>query len=222
MLQLTRQPNRLVTRPQLLAGLGDLAGDLSERNIDYLINRLRKRLGDDARTPRFIATQYGEGYVWLAEPAVTKPVSAFLLVGPVYGLGQNGAAATMVNRLTKHIGSALGETRTVRCLPHWRFEPGAPVDIVHSLEISLLPEADRIHLALVLRDGRSNAPVAPFRLTLPVSPDSLDLDAFAQSLVQSIWAHAALPDGQPAKPTDRPLHLRLHDAAVLLTADVES
>ncbi len=222
MLQLTRQPNRLVTRPQLLAGLGDLAGDLSERNIDYLINRLRNRLGDDARTPRFIATQYGEGYVWLAEPAVTKPVSAFLLVGPVYGLGQNGAAATMVNRLTKHIGSALGETRTVRCLPHWRFEPGAPVDIVHSLEISLLPEADRIHLALVLRDGRSNAPVAPFRLTLPVSPDSLDLEAFAQSLVQSIWAHAALPDGQPAKPTDRPLHLRLHDAAVLLTADVES
>jgi len=221
-LQLTRQPNRLVTRPQLLEGLGDLAGDLSERNIDYLINRLRKRLGDDARSPRFIATQYGEGYVWVAEPIVTEPVSAFLLVGPVYGLGQNGEAAAMVNRLTRHVGTVLGGNRTVRCLPHWRFEPGADGNIVHSLEISLLPEGREVHLALVLRDGRSNAPIAPFRLTLPVSPDNLELEAFAQSLAQSIWAYAALPDGQPAKPTDRPLHLRMHDAAVLITADVES
>jgi len=221
-LQLTRQPNRLVTRPQLLEGLGDLAGDLGERNIDYLVNRLRARLGDDARTPRFIATQYGEGYVWVAAPVAIEPVSAFLLVGPVYGLGRSGEAAAMVSRLARHIETVLGKDRKVRCLPHWRFEQGAAGDIVHSLEVSLLPEDRQMHMALVLRDGRSNAAIAPFRLTLPVSPDSRELEAFAQSLVQSIWAHAALPDGQPAKPADRPLHLRMHDAAVLITADVES
>ncbi len=220
-LQLTRQPNRLVTRPQLLAGLGDLAGDLGERNIDYLINRLRKRLGDDARTPRFIATQYGEGYLWVAEPVPVAPVSAFLLVGPVYGLRGDAAAEAIVNRLARHIQSAL-EGRVVQCLPHWRFEQGSEGEIVHSLEISLLPEEEQVHLALVLRDGRSNAPIAPFRLVLPATAESPELQTFAQSLVQSIWAHAALPDGKEAKPTDRPLHLRMHDAAMLITADTES
>ena len=53
-----------------------------ERNIDFLVNRLRKRLGDNARKPRFIATQYGEGYVWLAAPVRQEPLSAFLLIGP--------------------------------------------------------------------------------------------------------------------------------------------
>lgn len=222
-LQLTRQPNRLVTRPALLEGLGDAGGDLGERNIDYLINRLRKRLGDDARTPRFIATQYGEGYVWVATPIVVEPVSAFLLIGPVYGLGSgNGPATAIVDQVAKHVGAALGQNHQVRCLPQWRFEQGAAGDIAHSLEISLLPEDRQMHMALVLRDGRTNTPIAPFRLTLPTPPDSRELEAFAQSLVQSIWAHAALPDGQPPKPGDRPLHLRMHDAAVLISADRES
>lgn len=221
-LQLTRQPNRLVTRPQLLEGLGDLAGDFGERNIDYLVNRLRKRLGDDARMPRFIATQYGEGYMWVAEPVIDEPVSAFLLIGPVYGLGQNdGPGPAIIDRLARHIGSVIGG-RKIRCLPHWRFAQGAAGQVVHSLEISMLPEDRQVHLALVLRDGRSNAPIAPFRLTLPVATENREIEAFAKALVQSIWAHSALPDGQPAKPTDRPLHLRLHDAAMLVTADTQS
>lgn len=222
-LQLTQQPNRLVTRPKLLEGLGDAGGELGERNIDYLINRLRKRLGDDARTPRFIATQYGEGYVWVATPIVDEPVSAFLLVGPVYGLGSgNGRATSIVERVVKHVGAVLGQSHKVRLMSQWRFEQGAAGDIVHSLEVSLLPEDRQMHMALVLRDGRTNTPIAPFRLTLPLSPDNAELETFAQSLVQSIWAHAALPDGQQPTPGDRPLHLRMHDAAVLLAADRES
>ncbi len=41
LLRLVRQPHRLVTRAQLLDGLGDLAGDLNERNIDYATHRHR-------------------------------------------------------------------------------------------------------------------------------------------------------------------------------------
>ncbi|MFC4299459.1 winged helix-turn-helix domain-containing protein [Castellaniella hirudinis] len=221
-LQLTRRPQQLVTRQQLLDGLGDLAGDLNERNIDYLVNRLRKRLGDHARAPRFIATQYGEGYLWIADPMAVEPVSAFLVVGPVYGLGENADAAAVVDRLSAQIGQALRGSRTVLCLPHWRFAPEAASQVAHSLEISLLAEDGRLHLALVLKDGRTNTPIRPFRLTLPLAPDTAELAAFAQSLVDALWAYAALPDGAPPNPTDRPLLLRLHDAAVLVTGDIES
>lgn len=112
-LQLTERPHQLITRQQLLEGLGDLAGELSERNIDYLVNRLRKRLGDNARTPRFIATQYGEGYIWVADPIAVAPVSAFLLIGPVYGLGENEQAAAVVKRLAAT--SARRCTAAARC-----------------------------------------------------------------------------------------------------------
>ncbi|KCV54012.1 winged helix-turn-helix domain-containing protein [Bordetella bronchiseptica] len=221
-LQLTERPHQLITRRQLLEGLGDLAGELSERNIDYLVNRLRKRLGDNARTPRFIATQYGEGYIWVADPIAVEPVSAFLLIGPVYGLGDSAHAAAVVKRLGGHIGQALHGSRKVLCLPQWRFEPETASHIAHSLEISLLPEDGQLHMALVLKDGRSNTPIRPFRLTVPLGAENAELAAFAQSLADAIWAHAALPGGEPSNPTDRPLLLRLHDAAVLVTGDIES
>lgn len=175
-LQLTERPHQLITRQQLLEGLGDLAGELSERNIDYLVNWLRKRLGDNARTPRFIATQYGEGYIWVADPIAVAPVSAFLLIGPVYGLGENEQAAAVVKRLGGHIGQALHGSRKVLCLPQWRFEPETASHIAHSLEISLWPEDGQLHMALVLKDGRSNTPIRPFRLTVPLAaktPNSL-------------------------------------------------
>lgn len=64
---LIRNPRRILTRNQLLDAISGIGSDSAERSIDFLINRLRAKLGDDARSPRFIATQYGEGYVWIAE-----------------------------------------------------------------------------------------------------------------------------------------------------------
>tara|TARA_B100001540_G_scaffold149155_1_gene132264 strand:+ start:542 stop:1144 length:603 start_codon:yes stop_codon:yes gene_type:complete len=59
---------RLQSRDRLLDLLHDMASDSIDRNIDFHISRLRRKLGDSARNPRYIATQYGEGYVWVAEP----------------------------------------------------------------------------------------------------------------------------------------------------------
>jgi len=47
--------------------------DISDRNIDFLVNRLRTKPGDSAKSPKYIATQYGEGYVWIA----ASPSAAF-------------------------------------------------------------------------------------------------------------------------------------------------
>src|SRR5690606_16199377 len=53
-----------------------------------LINRLRRKLSDDARDPRYIATRYGEGYVWIGRAAGADAdyADAFLIVGPLRGL----------------------------------------------------------------------------------------------------------------------------------------
>lgn len=222
LLRLCQTPHKLVTRPQLLQSMGELGGEFGERNIDYLVNRLRKRLGEHARAPRFIATQYGEGYIWIADPVTSGPMHSFLLMGPVYGLEDSPPLLVAVlERLRTQVAAALGGGRLVRCLPPWRFEARSTDQIAYSLETSLLEEQTQVHMALILRDGKTNTPIGdPFRVTLPTASDDTALQAFTQTLTQAIWTHTALPAQQAAQPTHPPLHLKLHDAGMLFGSNL--
>jgi DNA-binding response OmpR family regulator len=64
---LARRPGRVVPRERLLeeAGRGDVA--VSDRTVDVHVSHLRRKLGDDPRTPQLIRTVRGVGYV------LTKP-----------------------------------------------------------------------------------------------------------------------------------------------------
>ena len=54
---------RALTRDQLLDGIhGSGEGDVLDRAIDVYIKRLREKLGDDAGSPRYVATVRGVGY----------------------------------------------------------------------------------------------------------------------------------------------------------------
>jgi two-component system OmpR family response regulator len=59
-------PQRVLTRDQLLNLTQGRDADPFDRSIDLLISRLRLRLRDDAREPRFIKTVRSEGYVFCA------------------------------------------------------------------------------------------------------------------------------------------------------------
>jgi len=59
-------PQRVLTRDQLLNLTQGRDADPFDRSIDLLISRLRQRLRDDAREPRFIKTVRSEGYVFCA------------------------------------------------------------------------------------------------------------------------------------------------------------
>lgn len=63
--------------------MSEPGSDKNDSNVDYLINRLRQKLSDEARQPRFIATRYGEGYVWIAEAPLDldKTANADIMVG---------------------------------------------------------------------------------------------------------------------------------------------
>lgn len=65
-------PGRVRTREQLLLAAADRDFEAFDRSIDVHVSSLRKKLGDDAKTPRFIETIRGIGYRMLS-PAVTNP-----------------------------------------------------------------------------------------------------------------------------------------------------
>lgn len=61
---LVQRPGIAFSRDQLL-DLSSVHGlDISERAIDTQISRLRRKLGDDPKNPRFIQTIWGGGYVF--------------------------------------------------------------------------------------------------------------------------------------------------------------
>ena len=81
--ELTRQESRLLSvflraagrtlsRDFLLDALGEADKDVYDRAVDTLVSRLRQKLRDDARRPRFIVTRHGSGYSFVA-PA--KPLA---------------------------------------------------------------------------------------------------------------------------------------------------
>lgn len=56
----------VLTREHLLDAVAGTGSDSSDRSIDFLINRLRRKLGDPARRPQYVESRYGEGYRWIA------------------------------------------------------------------------------------------------------------------------------------------------------------
>ncbi|SHG72104.1 response regulator [Massilia sp. CF038] len=65
-------PQRVLTREQLLAMTHGDDADQFDRSIDILVSRLRQRLGDDAREPRYIKTLRSEGYVFSSAVTVLE------------------------------------------------------------------------------------------------------------------------------------------------------
>jgi DNA-binding response OmpR family regulator len=58
---------QIMTRAQLARRLKGLAPEEGDRSIDVLISRLRQKLNDGARHPRFIKTVYSAGYLFLEQ-----------------------------------------------------------------------------------------------------------------------------------------------------------
>jgi len=60
---LARGRGRVKSREQLLDEIRDRHYDVFDRSIDVHISSLRKKLGDDAKEPRFIRTVRSAGYM---------------------------------------------------------------------------------------------------------------------------------------------------------------
>jgi len=103
------RPGQLLTRSNLLDLIQQAETETYDRNIDYLISRLRRKLGDSANNPQYIATQYGEGYIWIARPA-SAPQSTeniYISVGPIYGLTHSASTKEPAELFAKNLVQAL-------------------------------------------------------------------------------------------------------------------
>lgn len=64
---LIRSAGRVLDRDRLLDDIAGRAYDVFDRSIDVHISSLRRKLGDDPKSPRFIKTIRSVGYMFVAE-----------------------------------------------------------------------------------------------------------------------------------------------------------
>lgn len=216
LLHFTQQPGKLLTRRRLVELMTRDASDTSERNIDFLVNRLRKVLGDNARKPRFIATQYGEGYVWIArtmEPTCGR--RAFLRLGPAYGMRRSTQRThSTLAQLTQALKNLMGSDRAVDCVPDWQPEKSTD-DVTYSLDVSFHAEEETVHAAFVLRHAATRAVLSTFRARF-ASARCREIEQVARDIQADIWKNLAAPAGPAIAALEKPLEVRLYEAAELL------
>ena len=66
---LARSPGRKFSRDEILNHLQGTDSEAFGRSVDILVSRLRAKLGDDPKAPRFIKSARGWGYVFLGGKA---------------------------------------------------------------------------------------------------------------------------------------------------------
>ncbi len=65
---LARAADRVLSRDQLLDEISGRNYEVFDRSIDVHISSLRRKLGDDPKTPRFIKTVRSSGYMLIRQP----------------------------------------------------------------------------------------------------------------------------------------------------------
>jgi tetratricopeptide (TPR) repeat protein len=233
--KLTKNARSVVSRESLLDAISGPGSDATDRNIDFIINRLRRKLQDSGRKPVYIATQYGEGYIWIADrPSdLNSTAGAFLVIGPVLGLKHLGPfeapARVYLNELRARLDSNTASTSRVvvdeACPPPGLFNGEKPL---FSAELSFVNVESRLDCAICVKRFASGEIMLVTRLTVArqeSSGASLNLAAVEEaSRLISTACWDALTYKTPALiiPSDEPLPVRIHDAARMLADDALS
>ncbi|MDJ0958850.1 MAG: response regulator transcription factor [Arenicellales bacterium] len=61
-------PGKVLTRDDLMEQVRGIDWDAFNRSIDVAVSRLRAKLGDDSKDPRYIKTIWRKGYMFVAKP----------------------------------------------------------------------------------------------------------------------------------------------------------
>lgn len=68
LLILARRHGRKLSRDDILSELRGIDAAILTRSVDIMISRLRQKLGDSVKPPRFIQTVWGRGYMFVGLP----------------------------------------------------------------------------------------------------------------------------------------------------------
>jgi len=64
---LAKNSGKVMSRDDLMAHVRGMDWDAFNRSIDIAISRLRSKLGDDSKDPRYIKTVWGKGYMFVGK-----------------------------------------------------------------------------------------------------------------------------------------------------------
>ena len=62
---LAKNPGKVLSRDELLESLRGIEWESLNRSVDVLMSRLRQKLRDDPKNPRFFKTVWGSGYLFV-------------------------------------------------------------------------------------------------------------------------------------------------------------
>jgi hypothetical protein len=221
---LAARPGVIFSRQSLLDAMSGDGSDSSDRNVDFVINRLRRKLGDAARAPRYIGTQYGEGYWWLPQdrPPDAGTARAFIVVGPLRAVSparaDDGRLRLFAETLRRHLA---GQTPTDQPVvfdadcPDAAAFPGERPR--YGVELDAFTAEGGLDCAVTVRDFSSGRVLHVSRVELDPTPATDDIGNLASGIVAAIWRGTAHRGDTPPAPDAEPLPIRMHRAGLLLT-----
>ncbi len=68
LLILARRPGKKLSRDEILSELRGIDAAILTRSVDIMISRLRSKIGDSLKPPKFIQTVWGRGYSFVGTP----------------------------------------------------------------------------------------------------------------------------------------------------------
>lgn len=204
----------LRSREQLLDAVSQVGSDSSDRNVDFFINRLRSKIRDSAKNPKFIGTRYGEGYVWVGPHSVqTGPLAeCFVVVGPIVTIGQESAdshAIEFAEEVAKALREQLPIGRVVSVRPD-ETEAG----FTFRLNLTFIVSGGRRECVSSLQ-SRENTKVIHVRRD---SCHDIDVNSLAESHLSALWQFQIDRPG-PDAPDAAPLAVRMVEAGELFADD---
>lgn len=197
LMHFAKNPGRLVTRTQLLNAVSFEGSDKNDRNIDFLVNRIRKKLSDSAKDPRFIATRYGEGYIWLGsnQNILLKNSDTHFVIGPILFANQSldirQQAATFCRCLQKALKPHFAEDQKIvidlDCPPASSFGETSPE---LNVELTFFVDFDVLECIANLKNFRSGKILAMTRLAVDQPQKSIAVNnctSLAEWIQKEVW-----------------------------------
>lgn len=211
---LIAHPGMLRSREQLLDAISEMGSDSSDRNVDFFITRLRSKIGDSARNPKFIGTRYGEGYVWVGpHPVPTAPLAeSFVVVGPVLTIGLEGTGTSAIRfaeEFAQALRTQLPAGRTVSVRPD---QTGA--GSAFRINLTFIAAGGRTECISALQSGESTKVVFVRRDDC----HTIDVNSLADSHLAALWQSQVDRPG-PGATDAAPLAVRMFEAGALFSDD---
>ncbi|MDH6231762.1 DNA-binding winged helix-turn-helix (wHTH) protein [Mesorhizobium soli] len=204
----------LRSREQLLDAVSQVGSDSSDRNVDFFINRLRSKIRDSAKNPKFIGTRYGEGYVWVGPHSVqTGPLAeSYVVVGPIVTIGQKSADShdiEFAEAVAQALRKQLPVGRVVSVRPD-KTEAG----FTFRINLTFIVSGGRRECVSCLQ-SRENTKVILVRRD---SCHDIDVNSLAESHLSALWQFQVDRTG-PGASDEAPLAVRLVEAGELFADD---